>query len=164
MGIEKLNVYQKIHLVMTNLTTILKGDKTVNGQYKFVSHDAVTKECHAEFVKARLICVPTVKSYTQDDTRTEVVCEVSIINIDQPEERVTVESFGYGIDKGDKGPGKAISYATKYALLKLLLLETLEDPDNDANSVHKGSKTRKSVNTKRPSFQNNIKPDFNDPF
>ncbi len=51
---------------------------------------------------------------------------------------------GYGVDgggfdrdgkekpQGDKGPGKAISYAFKYACLKLFCLETGEDADNDA--------------------------------
>jgi hypothetical protein len=45
----------------------------------------------------------------------------------------------YGIDDSDKGPGKAISYAVKYALLKALGLETGDDPDEDQASVHKPS-------------------------
>jgi hypothetical protein len=37
--------------------------------------------------------------------------------------------MGYGVDPQDKGPGKAISYGVKYALLKVLGLETGDDPD-----------------------------------
>jgi hypothetical protein len=40
-----------------------------------------------------------------------------------------VETIGYGVDPQDKGPGKAISYGVKYALLKVLGLETGDDPD-----------------------------------
>jgi hypothetical protein len=40
-----------------------------------------------------------------------------------------VETFGYGVDAQDKGPGKAMSYGVKYALLKVLGLETGDDPD-----------------------------------
>ena len=44
---------------------------------------------------------------------------------------IDVETFGFGIDDQDKGPGKAMSYAVKYALLKTLGLETGDDPDMD---------------------------------
>jgi hypothetical protein len=41
---------------------------------------------------------------------------------------------------GDKGPGKAVSYAFKYALLKVFCLETGDDPDNDANARYEPEK------------------------
>jgi hypothetical protein len=43
-------------------------------------------------------------------------------------------SFGYGIDDQDKGAGKAMSYAVKYALLKTLGLETGDDPDENQDA------------------------------
>jgi hypothetical protein len=39
----------------------------------------------------------------------------------------------HALDNGDKAPGKAISYATKYALLKTFLLETGEDEESRHN-------------------------------
>lgn len=35
----------------------------------------------------------------------------------------------------DKGPGKAISYAVKYAYLKAFALETGDDPDHDQREL-----------------------------
>ena len=52
---------------------------------------------------------------------------VRFVNIDEPQDFFDVQSFGYGVDGQDKGPGKAMSYAVKYALLKALGLETGED-------------------------------------
>jgi hypothetical protein len=50
-------------------------------------------------------------------------------NIDDRTDYIDVETFGYGVDPQDKGPGKAMSYGVKYALLKVLGLETGDDPD-----------------------------------
>ena len=54
---------------------------------------------------------------------------VRIINVDKPEETIDVESFGRGLDVGDKGFGKASTYARKYALLNAYKIATGEDPD-----------------------------------
>jgi hypothetical protein len=50
---------------------------------------------------------------------------------------IDVESFGRGLDAGDKGFGKASTYARKYALLNAYKIATGEDPD--ANPSDKGS-------------------------
>lgn len=55
---------------------------------------------------------------------------VRIINLDKPEEYIEVESFGRGLDSGDKGFGKASTYARKYALLNAYKIATGEDPDD----------------------------------
>ena len=55
------------------------------------------------------------------------------VNIDKPEEIVEVKTFGDGLDTGDKAPGKAMTYADKYALMKAYKLSTGDDPDKDAS-------------------------------
>jgi hypothetical protein len=62
-------------------------------------------------------------------------------NIDEPTDKMVVESAGFGIDDQDKGPGKAISYAVKYAYLKALCLESGDDPDEDQDSISQPSIT-----------------------
>ena len=42
-----------------------------------------------------------------------------------------MESFGRGLDPGDKGFGKASTYARKYALLNAYKIATGEDPDEN---------------------------------
>jgi hypothetical protein len=54
---------------------------------------------------------------------------VKIVNLDNTSETLEVESFGRGLDAGDKGFGKASTYARKYALLNAYKIATGEDPD-----------------------------------
>ena len=57
-----------------------------------------------------------------------------IINIDDSTQFIEVESFGRGLDAGDKGFGKASTYARKYALLNAYKLATGEDPDEQKST------------------------------
>lgn len=126
-----LNIYQRINKVMADVTTIKKEDKKVNNQYTFVSHDEVARVMHGALQKNGIVIVPSVKSFNQDGNRTEVMMDISFINIDDPSDQFTTSYPGYGIDSQDKGIGKAISYAVKYALLKTFCLETSDDVEKD---------------------------------
>ncbi len=64
---------------------------------------------------------------------------VKFVNVENRSETIELNYPGYGVDNGDKGPGKAISYAFKYALLKTFCLETGDDPDNDATIESKSA-------------------------
>ena len=125
---------------MGELDYIGKGDKTVNGQYRFVSHDQVTAKIHPLLVRHGVTIVPSVEEVIQEGNRTMVKLLVSFVNADCPSDTFSIRSIGYGVDPSDKGPGKAISYALKYALLKVFCLETGDDPDNDANSAYEPAK------------------------
>jgi hypothetical protein len=54
---------------------------------------------------------------------------IDFVNADDPADRITVQSEAHANDHGDKAPGKATSYATKYAMLKLFSIETGEDDE-----------------------------------
>jgi hypothetical protein len=128
---SELNIYQRVLAVMSELSYVQKGDKTVNNQYRFVGHDAVSEAIHPMLVKHGIAMIPSVSGWKQDGNRTEVDVTVSFINVDKPEDRFEVQTFGFGVDQQDKGPGKAVSYATKYAVLKTFVLETGDDPEKD---------------------------------
>lgn len=136
----QLNIHQRMLAIMEDIDYIQKGPKTVNGQYRFASHDQVTAALHPLFVKHRVLPVPTTVSSKQEGNRTEVMLGVNFTNVDQPSDCIYVQFPGYGVDPGDKGPGKAISYAFKVACLKSFSLETGEDPDQDAKAVYKADK------------------------
>jgi hypothetical protein len=76
-----------------------------------------------------VIYYPRGLQVAQNGNRTEAVFSVRFENIDNRADYIDVETFGYGVDPQDKGPGKAMSYGVKYALLKVLGLETGDDPD-----------------------------------
>jgi|SRR5271166_2673403 len=137
---EPKNIFQRINAVMLEVDYIQKGEKKVAGQYRFCSHDQVTAALHGPMAKHGIACIPTIAEMKQDSNRTEVKLEVSFINIDSPADRFSVFYWGYGIDTSDKGIGKAVSYAFKYALLKTFVLETGDDPDQDQSSKYEPKK------------------------
>jgi ERF superfamily len=81
---------------------------------------------------AGIVYYPVRCEHQHNGTRAECSLTVRFVNIDDPADFFDVPTFGYGIDPQDKGPGKAMSYAVKYALLKALGLETGDDPDMDS--------------------------------
>lgn len=134
------NIYQRLHAVMEEVEYIQKEKK--NGMnYTIVSHDAVTAKVRPVLVKHRVIYYPVKIDRTQDGNRTQMDVTVRFVNIDQPADFIDVACCGYGIDPQDKGPGKATSYAVKYALLKALGLETGDEPD-EQNIPHEPAPTK----------------------
>ncbi len=137
------NIHQRILDVMKAVSFVQKTEgKGI--AYKFVSHDDVVAKIRPTLIDNGIVVTQTVTSATLEVIKTKdkngegftnltnAHTKVDFINIDKPEEKISVESFGYGIDKQDKGPGKAMSYAFKYALLKCLCLETGDDPERDS--------------------------------
>lgn len=139
-----MNIYQRLNAIMSKVNYVQKEDKKVNNQYKFVSHDAVTSAVQPYLVEFGVVPVPTVINRVQDGNRTEVDVRVDFVNMDTPEEIVSVTMFGYGVDQQDKGPGKAFSYAKKYAFLQLFCLATGDDPERD-NVDHKKTASKLDV-------------------
>jgi len=131
---------QRINAVMKDVSYVQK-DKSIDikdkaGQrvvasYKVVTHDMVTAAVRPALVEHGIYYYPHTLDHQQNGNRTEMFITVRFVNIDDREDFIDVPCLGYGIDQGDKGPGKAMSYAVKYALLKALGLETGEDADNE---------------------------------
>lgn len=141
---ENLNIHQRILAVMDGVSYIQKGDKKVNNQYTFAGHDAVTAAARPHFIKHGVLVISTIleqstewksvkDKYGKDKLRgiTTMLVGVSFINVDDPADKIDCKFLGHGIDDGDKGPGKAMSYAYKYAILKTLSLETGDDPEKE---------------------------------
>lgn len=124
------NVHQRIAEVMKQVTYIRKERKQ-GMKYTIVSHDTVTAKVRPALLEAGVIYYPVTCVHSHNGNRAECEMTVRFANIDAPEDFIDVQSFGYGVDSQDKGPGKAMSYAVKYALLKCLGLETGDDADHD---------------------------------
>jgi hypothetical protein len=133
-----MNIYQRVQQVMQEVAYVRK-DKAVEN-YMAVTHDMVTAVTRPSFVKAGIVMQPRVISAATIDTgrksskgnvawRYEGRFEVDFVNIDEPTDRITICVDAHADDYGDKAPGKALSYATKSAVLKLLMLETGENDE-----------------------------------
>lgn len=128
---EHRNIYQRLAAVMGEVSYIQKERKS-GMNYTIVSHDAVTAKVRPALLKHGIVYHPIRCEHTHNGNRAECAMTVRFVNVDAPTEFFDVPTFGYGIDPQDKGPGKAMSYAVKYALLKALGLETGDDPDEQS--------------------------------
>jgi hypothetical protein len=135
-----LNVYQRINAVQKEIGYVQK-DRSVStggGSYKAVSHDTVTAMLRPYLVKHGIVVSASLSGSPSFDLPAEGAKQrlfhaefvISFINIDDPLDRLHVTLPAHALDNGDKAPGKAISYATKYALLKTFALETGEDEES----------------------------------
>ena len=136
-----MNVHQRINAVMKAVTYVQK-DKTVEGggsKYKAVTHDKVVSVIRASMVENGLVVEVTQTAgrmlVMRDGVNIKMHLyegeyDVSIVNSENPSERVTVHVHAHANDNGDKAPGKAMTYATKMALLKSFSLETGEDDES----------------------------------
>lgn len=128
-----LNLYQRLNKVQKSITYIQK-EKKAGMRYSIVSHDAVTAKVRDPLVEVGVLYFPSNLRMEQVGNRTQCTMLVKFVNIDNPDDFIEVATAGYGIDDQDKGPGKAISYAVKYALLKALGMESGDDPDLDQDA------------------------------
>lgn len=71
------------------------------------------------------------------------------VNVDNPMEFLDITTYGDGVDSQDKAPGKAMTYADKYALLKAYKIITGDDPDQKASEELK-DKTEKLKPVEKP--------------
>lgn len=138
-----LNVYQRINEVRKKVWYVQK-DKAVStggsGSYKATTHDAVTALVRNHLIEQGVLIVPKLTSScvvaigeTKGGTpviRYEAKYDVEFANCDNPGDKITVPMEAHANDSGDKAPGKAVSYATKYAILKLFNIETGENEES----------------------------------
>lgn len=124
------NIFQRLNAVMKDVKYVQKDRNA--GSYKVVTHDAVTAKVRPALVEHGVWYGPVKCVRSQSGNRTEMDLVTRFVNVDEPSDFVDVETCGYGVDSQDKGPGKAMSYCVKMALLKCLGLETGVDADDTA--------------------------------
>jgi hypothetical protein len=114
-----------------------KSVSTGGGSYKAVTHDAVTGMVRAALIEHGVVIVPSVLSAVFNAKEPEAkqrlyeaTYQIEFVNIDDPADRIVTQQNAHALDNGDKAPGKAQSYATKYAILKLFNIETGEDEES----------------------------------
>ena len=124
----------------------VQKDKSVSGggaNYKAVTHDQVVSVARASLVANGVMIFPNQISgefiIKRDMNATpqpvkmglyEGVYEINFVNIEDGNDKVTVTVHAHANDNGDKAPGKALTYATKSAILKVLCLETGENDES----------------------------------
>lgn len=151
---NKLNLYQKINKIMSEIEYLKKDDKVVtntrtNAGYKAISEEKVTSEIRKGLVKYGIVIIPIEQEHSREDEKlkdqygndkinriTTVNVKYRIQNTDDKEDYIMASSSGTGVDTQDKGVGKAMTYAYKYLLLRTFAIPTGEDPDKISSDVY----------------------------
>jgi hypothetical protein len=142
----RMNLYEKIQAVATSITNIEKN-ANVGGKYKAVTDADVIATVKAYEQQHGLVSIPYKQEVLRDENipttnsygkavlmhSLTIKMTTKIVDVKKPEDFIEVESIGYGWDNGDKGAGKASTYARKYALLNAYKIITGEDPDFHLN-------------------------------
>lgn len=146
--IKALNVYQRLSAITSEMKTISKNSDVATSKDK--SYKAVREIDILNAVKPleekygiysypfdrQVIESKQVQGFSVEKQNNFIRVEVTyrFVNVDVPSEFIEVKSYGDGIDSQDKAPGKALTYADKYALLKAYKIATGEDPDENSKS------------------------------
>lgn len=148
MSTEINNIYEKLANITNEIKTVNKSLEVGSGKnkYKAVSEADVlsaVKELENKYkvysypVSRKVIDSNVLQIEREYDDKVikgnQIFLRLEIIyrfvNIEKPEEFVEITSYGDGVDTQDKAPGKAMTYADKYALMKAYKIVTGDDPD-----------------------------------
>lgn len=150
-----MNIYQRINEVRKSVSYAQKDKKVDGGGYMAVTHDAVTAILRNSLIEhgivitcsldgdARMIDSTTKTARGIPIMRYEATYAISFVNVDEPQDIIRLRIESHALDNGDKAPGKAISYAVKYAMLKLFSIETGEDEEGRAEQYAADDKKKK---------------------
>jgi hypothetical protein len=158
-----MNIFEKMSAITAELQTVAKNltvQQTKTSSYKAVSErdilDAVkpleAKHGVYSYPVSRTILesnmLESESTYNNQVTKkttfmTRIETVYRFVNIEKPDEYIETTTFAEGIDTQDKGSGKAMTYADKYALMKAYKISTGEDPDQNASEETNYKKTVK---------------------
>lgn len=156
-----MNIYEKLSAITNEISAVAKNLNVGYGksQYKAVGEAdvlAAVKPAEAKYkvysypAGRRVIESNVLTSLDKDGNekrqlfmRLEVVYR--FVNMENPEEYIDITTYGDGVDPGDKAPGKAMTYADKYALLKAYKIITGDDQDQKASETLKAVERKETV-------------------
>ena len=136
--IEK-NLYQRLESVRKQVPELLKDSKNKSLSYNYVSSSKVLSSIREAMDKEGVVLIPRIKEHKVEIFGkngapgslpwifTTINIDFMWVNVDKPEETLLCEWVGQGLDKSERGLGKAFTYAEKYFLLKFFQIPTPED-------------------------------------
>lgn len=148
-----MNIFEKMAAITAELQTVAKNltvQQTKTSSYKAVSERDILDAVKPLEAKYGVYSYPVSRTILESNmleseseyngkvtrkttfmTRIETVYR--FVNIEKIDEYIETTTFAEGIDTQDKGSGKAMTYADKYALMKAYKISTGEDPDQTAS-------------------------------
>lgn len=165
-----MNIYEKLLEITNEMKNVNKNLEVGVGKsaYKAVGEADVLKAVKELEYKYKVYSYPVDRTIIDKDilqTKKEYNGQITegnqlfmrlevtyrFVNIEKPEEFIDIKTYGDGVDTQDKAPGKAMTYADKYALMKAYKIITGDDPDQNPSpekNVVKNTKTVTKVDNK----------------
>lgn len=148
-----LNIFQRMLAATSEINRVaknLKVDISKSQSYKAVAESDVLEAVKPIEEKYGIYSYPVSRTVIKDEAYTttseydgrksekttffmRLATVYRFVNIDKPDEYIDITAYGDGVDTQDKAPGKAMTYADKYALLKAYKIQTGDDPDANAS-------------------------------
>lgn len=148
-----LNIFQRILAATSEINRVaknLKVDISKSQSYKAVAESDVLEAVKPIEEKYGICSYPVSRTVIKDEAYTttseydgrksekttffmRLATVYRFVNIDNPDDYIDITTYGDGVDTQDKAPGKAMTYADKYALLKAYKIQTGDDPDAGAS-------------------------------
>lgn len=137
----------KLTNVMSQVGYIPKNGYNSFHKYKYATESDVADKVRDLLAEQNVMMMPsvvehTVREYKDKGYINTVTMEFVFMDGDSGE-TISVRSVGEAQDATDKGCYKAITGATKYALMKVFMIPTGDDPELDNRSTENGTKTTK---------------------
>ncbi len=153
METKEMNIYQKLHAIMGSINTLQKDGKVdfKNTRYNYLSEAKTTGILKEKFVELGIVVLPIGVEETKDGSVTHGLYSYKVVNIDNPDDFIILQSGGQGHDSSDKGSGKASSYAYKYLMWRTFAIPSNDDPDQVASDKNlEEDKKRKAQGKSNP--------------
>lgn len=159
------NIFQKMADITEEIATVAKNLDVGVGRSSYKAageadilkavkpiekkHGVYSYPFKREIINENVVVSELTNGNTGDVSRTEsqflrMHTVYRFTNVDNPSEFIDIDSYGDGLDRADKAPGKAMTYSDKYALMKAYKIITGEDPDQTASDEYNIKEQKKT--------------------
>lgn len=147
-----MNLYEKLNIIMGDVKSLKKDGKVEfnTTKYKYLSEAKTTAEMREQLIKHKLVILPIGVEEKKEGQITHGLYTYKLVNTENPEEYIILQSGGQGHDSADKGSGKASSYAYKYLMWRTFAIPSNDDPDQIASDEIVAEQTEKPEFTDIP--------------
>lgn len=125
-----MNIYEKLLAISSEITAVAKNLEVKYGatSYKAVGEADVLKPVKELEKKYGIYSYPKSRQIVDKGTITNskgttslfmrIETEYCFVNVEKPEEQISVITYGDGVDSQDKAPGKAMTYRGQICFVK----------------------------------------------
>lgn len=151
-GTGRLSLIRKLSEVMGEVERVPKSGHNKFHGYDYATEADIVSAVRRAMAERYLMLVPTVLSDDWVDRPKGRLVKLRVrftVHDGESGEEMSFEVLGEGEDQSDKATYKAMTGAVKYALLKLFLIPTGDDPEQD-EAPQRGGNRQQQGQQQRP--------------